>query len=684
MKFSYFLIKKILPTVPPKKKLVEALNLHSFEAENLRGDVFEVSLPANRYSDASSHLGIAREAAFIFGKKLKQPIKIIINPPSNRGFLEVAIKAPKLCPRYSARYFEIKKVGSSPSWLKKILKSCGLKPINDIVDLMNYVMLETGQPLHAFDFDKIFPEKTRLTDIRSTKRIEKKTIVVRLAKNGETIETLDGQKITLDSQTLVIADKKKPLAIAGIKGGASSGINSETRRIVVEAANFDSASIYKSSRRLNLFTDAASRFSHSISPALVDWGMDRVTELLLQKGAKLIDSIDIYPQPVGKEIIEFDLRKYEKVVGEKADLKITEKSFKTLGFEIKKITPNSFLVEIPPWRSDIQNFEDLVEEVARFSGYNKISPQTPLFFIKPPEEEDKFILKDRIRQFLVNLHFDEVYNYSFISENDFKKFLADELEKEKLVELQNPISEDKKYLRPSLLPKLFENIEQNSHFSLDNEKHLRIFELGKVFAKSRNAILEELFLGMVLSRKNSPHLILELKGIIDELLGSFGLTDISFVELSPSSKSLVKPLALLRVESDHIVLGNIKLFSWPKNMWVAAAQINTEKLLRLVKEEIEFKPLPKYPSITRDISLLVEPNIRIGEILNLIQEVSPVLVVDVDLIDDYIDERFGSKHSLTFRIVFRAEDRTLTDEEVNGEMMKISDILRQNFGAEIR
>lgn len=701
MKFSYFLIKKILPTIPPKKELIEALNLHSFEAEDLGGDVFEVSLPANRYSDASSHIGIAREIASVFARKFKTPIKSIINPPSGYGFLRVTIKTPELCPRYAAYCFEIGKVGSSPAWLKKVLKSCGLKSINDIVDLMNYVMLETGQPLHAFDFDKLSPERSNPANILSLGEKERgrggKDIIVRLAKTGEIIETLDGQRIVLDPQTLVIADKEKPLAIAGIKGGVNSGIDSGTRRIIVEAANFDAVRIYKSSHRLNLLTDAALRFSHNISPALVDWGISRATELLTQKGAKLIDSVDIYPRPVGNEIIEFDEERYERIIGEKADFQKIEKIFKSLGFEVKKtnILPQkskksvfaqskSFLVEIPPWRSDIENFEDLVEEAARLFGYNKIQPRPPHFRIQPAEEEDKFTLKDRIRQFLVNLQFDEVYNYSFISENDFRKLLAGQLEKEKLVELENPISEDKKYLRPSLLPGLFKNIEVNSNLSLGSEKCFRIFELGKVFSRLKNTILEELGLGIVLLQKNNPQLILELKGIIDELLRSFGLTDISFVESSFLSKSSVRSLALLRIESDHAVLGSIKLFSLPNHFWAATAEINIEKLLHLAEEEVEFKPLPKYPSIIRDISLLVASSVRIGEVLSLIQKVDQKLIVDVDLIDDYVDEKFEGKHSLTFRIVFRAEDRTLTDEEVNKKVEEISKILRRNFGAEIR
>ena len=662
MKFSYSLIKKFLTKAPPKTKLADALNMRSFETENLAGDLLEISLPPNRYSDAASHLGIAREVSTIFGLKLENLIPAIVNPPSNKGLLEVKIENRNLCPRYAARYFEIKKISQSPLWIQKSLKACGLKPINNVVDLMNYVMLETGQPLHAFDADKL----------KGTKKKTKNFILIRKAKKGEKIETLDGQKFTLDSGILVIADAERPLAIAGIKGGQNSGVSRRTKRIIVEAANFDPVTIFKGSRRLNLPTDAALRFSHGISPALVDFGLDRATLLLKKAGAKLVDSVDIYPRPIGEELIEFKLDKYRDLIGADVSLTKAKRIFGGLGFivEPKKATTSSFMVRIPEWRTDIEDFEDLAEEVARLTDYNALRPQAPLVSIKPAHEEDAVIFKDKVRRILTNLQLDEVYNPSFLGEDELKNSHEFRSVFGKTVLVENPIAEDKKYLRPSLAPLLLKNIKDNSRFL----EQIRIFEIGKIFYEKRGVPGEKLSLGIALAAKKEPRLILEIKGLADELLKGLGVSDYSIIHQGEG----------LRAESGNQVLGIMRLAHLEKNWVAAVGEFDLDKVLGLTEEEKEFVPLKKFPAIMRDISILVGREVRIGEILEAIQAASPKLIENVDLIDEYIDERFGGKQSLTFRIVFQAEDRTLTDDEVNMEIKKITLALAKKFRAKVR
>ncbi len=687
MKFSYSFLKKFLSSPPAKKRLIEGLSFHSFETEEAGGDVLEITLPANRYSDAASHLGIAREAAVIFGLSArggsawggKNPVREIINPPTDQGFLKVEIKNNDLCPRYAARFFEIKKVSSSPIWMQKILKSCGLKPINNIVDLMNYVMLEVGQPLHAFDFDKIKGANPKSKSLiskqaQNSKLQIPKTIIIRRARNGEKIETLDEQKFTLDKETLVIADAEKALAIAGVKGGLNSGVDKKTKRIIVEAANFESTGIYKTSRRLKLQTDASLRFSHSLSPALVDFGLDRATELLVKSGAKLIDSVDVYPKPVGEELIEFDTEKYEKLIGASVAPDRAKNYFRALGFIIessKTKSPSSFWVRIPAWRTDIENFEDLAEEIGRLSDYNKLKPAAPSVSIKPAEEEDIIILKDRIRDFLRSVGIDEVYNYSFVSDQrpatSDQKFLSPSAG---LVELENPLSDEFKYLRADIVTNLIKNIESNSRFF----DKVRIFEIGKIFFRHKDKVEEKLHLGIALSGEEKKPLTLELKGIADELLRGLGLTDFYFVEAG----------GVLRIENKHQILGYLDVARLAKKKNISVAEFDLEKILPLVEEERQFKPLSKYPAVIRDISILVSKDVRIGDILQEIQESSPELIENVDLFDEYEDEKFAGRKSITFRIVFQAEDRTLTDKEVNEEMKKIESILKKTFKAEIR
>jgi phenylalanyl-tRNA synthetase beta chain len=675
MKFSYFLIKKLLLSahrpeksggqmkLPSKARLIEALNMHSFETADARGDAVEISLPANRWSDAASHFGIARESAAIFGFKLGNYTERIVNPPEDRGFLEVNILDKKDCPRYAARLFEIKKISSSPRWLQNVLKTCGVNPINDVVDLMNYVMLEIGQPLHAFDAEKLKSSKKGVWQI-----------IVRRAKNGEKIETLDGQRFAVGRNVLVIADAQNPLAIAGIKGGASSGVSRSTRRIIVEAANFNPVLIYKASRELKLATDASLRFSHGLSPALVDFGLDRVTELLVENGAKLLDSVDIASWRGTEEVIEFSCAKYENVVGAPVKIDKAKRYFELLGFGVDKSKrDNSFFVRIPPWRTDLEEPEDLIEEIARLENYNKFLPAPPVVSIKPAHEEDVIVLKDKVRTALVNFQFDEVCNSSFLGDADFKEAEKAGLRPEfwgRTAYVLNPVAEDKKYLRPSLLPLLLKNAESNSRFF----DAVRIFEIGKVFNRKAGGVGEKLSLGVVLAAKKEPRLILEIKGVADDLLKSLGVDDFSLV---PSGDTL-------RVEVDHRVLGAMYPVRMERGWTAAFGEFDLDKILDFTEEEKEYVPLKRFPAVMRDISILVSRDVRIGDVLQEIQDVGPELIENVDLIDEYVDEKMGGKQSLTFRIIFQAEDRTLTDEEVNAEIKKITSALAKNFRAEVR
>ncbi len=660
MKFSYSLLKKLLPTVPKKTKLIEVLNMHSFETEDAGGDVLEISLPPNRYSDAASHIGIAREAAAILSLKFKNPIRAIVNLPADLGLLNIKIQDAKICPRYSARCFQIKDIKASPRWMQDFLSACGLKPIGNVVDIMNYVMLETGQPLHAFDYEKIGGRK----------------IIVRKARKKEKIKTLDGQSFSLDQSVLVIADKTIPLAIAGIKGGLASGVGPKTKRIVVEAANFDPTTIFKTARKLKLQTDAVLRFSHGLSPALVDWGLDRATKLLLDAGARLLDSADAYPQPVGEEVIGFDQLRYAALIGANVKIDEARKFFQALGFSIDepKNPPGTrlakggksqkLLVRIPAWRTDVEEAEDLIEEVVRLKGYNSLRPVSPVVSVKPAREEDFIILKDRVRISLKNLQLDEVYNSSFVGEADARG------RESGLVELENPIAEDKKYLRPSLLPLLLKNIEDNARFF----DRVRIFEVGKIFSSMKSVPKERLSLGIALAEKDNHRLILELKGIVDELLKSLGVDDFSFVAAGEK----------IRIEVDHKVLGSLAQINLEKRFVAALGEFDLEATLAFTEDAKEYVPLKRFPAVLRDISVVVGSDQRIDEVLQEIQDANRKLIENVDLVDEYTDEKLGGRRSLTFRIIFQAEERTLTDEEVNREMEKIVAVLSGKFKAEIR
>jgi len=631
MKFSYSLIKEMVPGLPAKRRLVEELNLKSFEAEDGRGDLINIEIPHNRYSDAASHLGVAREAAAVFNLKLKEPkgIAKILKFPS-RKILNVKIDNRDLCPRYTALLVEVDSVGQSPSWLKRYLTTCGLKPINVVVDVMNYVMLETGQPLHAFDADKI-----------------KKGLAVRLAKKGEVITTLDNQKFKLDGEVLVIADAAGPVAIAGIKGGKGAEVNAKTRRIIIEAANFDSVNIYKTSKKLNLTTDASSRFTHGMSPSLTEIGVSRAATLLEELvGGRVKDSVDIDKALSSRKIIGFSIDKFSSLIGLNLDKKEVIPYLVRLRFKIilSKKKEFDFLVEAPKVRTDINVFEDLVEEVARLYDYNKIPSKPPLIRIEPAREEITLKIKDKIRSFLTGAGFSEVYNYSFSSKG-----------KEISYELENPIASDKNFLRKNLKGGLQDGLRDNSRFFND----IRIFEIGKVFNKKTQ---EELHLGIALNSKEDS--FLELKGAIEHLLQQLGVVDLFF---RPKDGGLI-------VESDDKILGEIVFLRKDS----VAAEINLDKLTRLVEEEYEFLPLPKYPAVMRDLSLEMREAVQVGDILNAIETAPAKNVRNVDLIDYYDPKRF------TFRLVFQSEKKTLTDEEVNKELDSIIKALKRRFRLQVR
>ncbi len=670
MKFSFVLIKKLVPAIKDKKDLITKLNFYSFEAIDAGANTLDISIPPNRFSDAASHWGITREISAILGRNFQFPIPAQFSRKASKSSFGVSIQDKKLCPRYSAQYFDNIKIASSPEWIKKVLLDCGLRPINNVVDIMNYAMLETGQPLHAFDYDKLSQSVNRQAQI-----------IVRRAKKGEKITTLDDKTYQLDENILIIADSKNPLAIAGIKGGKHAEVDKNTKRIVVESANFNGVNIYKASKILKLSTDASLRFSHSISPELTAIGLNRAAQLLYEiAGAKAGQFIDVNFIKPRKKIIRFDLDKFNKFIGLNLDIKNCQKYLELLGLKISRPSTiirssSSFLVEVPAVRCDVEVFEDLAEEIIRLYGYDRLKSLPPHIHLILSGFEDQIVLKDKVRKLLIGAGLDEVSNYTFIGETDlaFGKNWKNEV-----VELANPISSQFNHLRPSLAVGLLKNIESNFRFF----DEVKIFEIGKVFFKGeKNKLAEKLILGIVVASKNKKQAFFELKGIIKEFFSKIGLADYLMPEMNNNSNFL-QSNEVLKIESNEITIGYLGGVN--KNFvkgYAALAEIDLGELLKLVSEEHEYRPLPKYPSVMRDVSILVESRARVGEIMQAIQEANLDYIEDVDLVDEY---EFESKRSLTLRIIFQAENRTLTDQEVNREMEKIIEIIKSRFRAEIR
>ena len=667
MIFSYNWLQSFFQAkLPEPKKLAEILTMHFAEVEEIKKDgqdfTLDIDVRPNRAGDCFSHLGIAREIATITGLKYIGDTYVNLELREDKDlkakdFIQVEVKLQQACPRYTARVITNVKIEPSPRWLQGRLKVCGLRPINNIVDIANYVMLETGQPLHAFDGEKIESQK----------------IIVRFAKNREKIVTLDEQKFDLNPVVLVIADEKKPVAIAGIKGGKLPEIDKKTKVVVLESANFNSQTIRQGSKKLNLKTDASLRFEHGIDPNLTELAINRAAYLIqrIAKGKIAKGLVDFYPKKVLPKIIKLDLDYVEKLLGIKISVNEIKDTLKKLNFKLTETRSlrktNQIEVEIPSFRLDVNIPEDLIEEVGRIYGYQKIKSVFPISFLVPSKRNLDIFWEDMTKDILKEAGFTEVYNYSFISENDAKIFKSFQ----NLIELENSMSEEQKYLRSSLIPNLLKNIQKNQ----DYFSEIKIFELGKVFEKPAKE--ERILTGVI-----TGDAFFQAKGVLDILLNKLGISNIFYDEYRTAAEEreicwwYPRKCAEIKVDGERIgFLGEISqriLNEFKLKQKVIYFDIFFEKLSKLASEEHEYRPVSKFPSAVRDIAILVPYQVRVEEVLNKIETVGGSLVRDIDLFDIYEGEELpGGKKNLAFHIIYQAEDRTLSSKEIDELQNKI-------------
>lgn len=695
MKFSYNWLKDLLKFKESPEKLANILTMYFAETtvkhyskndalHNNKRPVLEVDLLSNQVAQASGHLGLAQEIGAILGKKFTYPKPYVKekNLPA-KNFLNIKINTTN-CNYYLARVVQGIRVKESPKWLKDRLIDCGLRPINNIVDAANYVMLETGQPLHVFDFDKINAKTGR-----AAKNSDKKTIIVRQAKENEKITTLENRTYTLDKNVMVVADDKDALALAGIKGGKKAGVSKNTTNIVLESANFNSINIRSTSKKLGLKTDASWRFEHNLAPELIDYAIDRLAQLI-----KKIAGGDILNGKVGKGvskeekiIIPIKWENWEKFLGWKIKKRQIIRYLSLLGFSLQQ-RKNYLLVSPPCFRNNIEIKEDVMGEVARLHGIDKVVSVLPRENIVIPSKNDFWEFREKIKDWLRGYNLEEVYNYSFISEKD-RDILPNKWQ-QKLIEIENPTSALTKYLRPTLLVNFLKNINYNFRFV----DRIRFFEIGKYYLEDKKKFKEYFVFSGVLARKeksNRSSLFYQTKGIIEDLFSRFGIDkhDYTLRSLEDTEYSLLLEQGAALYKNKDL----IGVFGTPKKEFlkkydcegnVVFWEIKLFPLLKLIDEEREFQPLPKYPAVIRDISFIISQNILIDKILNIFQKTVPAYLEDVDLFDIYTGKNLPSgTKSLSFHLVFRAKDHTLKKQEVDKEMKKIYKALK-GIGAEIR
>jgi len=705
MKFSAAWLKEITGLKKTTKELAELLTDHSLEARDLTntGEILEVDLLSNRVGDVSNHLGLSRELAAITNRKLKMPpaelkvdskIKI-------EDYLKVKIQNNKKCRRYSCRLILGVTVKPSPIWMQEKLVTCGLRPINNIVDATNYTMLELGQPLHAFDYERID------STTKGEQGPKLKNIVIRDAKKGEIITTLDNDTYKLDESTLVIADSHEPLGIAGIKGGQRAAISSFTKNIVVESANFDYWATHLTSVKLQLKTDASWRFEHKLSPELTEIALNRVCHLIqkIAGGTIAKEAIDVGVWEDGakgkeREIV-VPLERFAQIIGQTIDLSEAKKKLNALGFKVKNIKKNkvsAWLVTIPYYRLDITEAEDIVGEAARLIGYDSLQSQKPLGFLTMPEPNEQLDLEARAKDYFISQGFNDVYTYSFIGNNDYNELNT--YWQNRTVNLVNPVSQDAAYLQPlssiNLLKGLKNTEKQVNDFL--TIKSIRLISTGKTYEKNNNQFKEFPYIAGVLAIfDEEPEELLRIsKGILLRWLAREGLQAHFSLANDERYTGLenVDSKTMLNIEVEDQVVGWVSFFkretlaTFNQIKSVLYFHIDESVLLSLVLKANTNKqvvPLTKYPAAKRDLSILIQKNVSIADVLKLINDAQEGVLEDVEVFDIYAGKNLPEdKKSVAFHLLFRHKDRTLSAEEINQAMDKIERDLMARWNVEVR
>jgi phenylalanyl-tRNA synthetase beta chain len=649
------------------------------------GDViFDLDITPNR-PDCLSVIGIAREIAALTGEPPRlSPIHYEELEDSVDSLASVDVVAPDLCPRYCASLITGIKIAPSPSWLQQRLNSCGMRPINNVVDVTNYVMLEYGQPLHAFDYHKL----------------KGKQIIVRRAGSNETITTLDGSKRALTPNILVIADKEEAVAVAGIMGGLDSEVTDKTDTILLESANFNQAVIRRGCSHLQFQSEASIRFDKGLNSELPLLPLKRATQLLLElaggRAAKGI--IDVYPGKSKPKLISLTTREVKRLSGLKVNTDEILKILKALGFECQEGDSGSqILVSVPYWRSDTKCSADLVEEVVRIIGYEKI-PITRLGSPLPQQKSklspsaQQSNLKEKLRNMLTGFGFQEILTYSLVSLEKLQK-LSPKLElKIPPLKVANPMTKEQEYLRTSLRAGLLSTLSHNQKFE---QAGVRLFEIGKAFLPQDKDLPEEKeMLCAVLSgpraelswqANKEPLDFFDAKGVVENILNHLGLKasfDIGDDEILFPGRG-----ADIIVEDDKVgIIGDVHprvAQAFEISGAICLIEVDLEKVLTKITGIKEYQPIPRFPSVTRDIALVIDEQVSYRTAENIIQ--SFPLVKQIALFDLYRGKQVSKgKKSFAIRIIYQSPSHTLTDEEVDQTQGQMLARLRQELGATLR
>jgi phenylalanyl-tRNA synthetase beta chain len=627
--------------------------------------VFELDVATNR-PDCLSHFGVAREIAAIYGSELRPPKFQIREGEKNApDVFSISISDSDLCARYCGRYIAGVKIGPSPDWLKARLELLGVRSINNVADITNYVMLELGQPLHAFDADTLAGQQ----------------IIVRRADFDEEMTTLDGVERELNPSMLVIADAKRAVAVAGVMGGAETEISSATTNVLLESANFDPLSIRKTSRTLGLLSEASYRFERGADVEMARFACDRAAALIqeIAGGTVFRDVIDVYPRRRMPVIATLRRKRIEAFLGAPVPDSVVDRIFHGLGFDSKR-THDGWSVEVPSHRLDIIREEDLLDEIARHYGFDKFPATLPQWTGHGsglPLEGDERLLRHR----LAAAGYSEIVPMAFSDEATERKFRPNTTP----VKLMNPMAEQEAILRTSLVPSMLRTIQWNAYHGI---RDIQLYELGKVYwdgGERRSLIIA----GTGVLRPKSVHEterefdFYDLKGHVEELIDSFTVT------LQPANDSLPSYYHGGRAGrlGDVFVFGELhpdyaREYKLKHRVYIAEIDV---QLLFESRKEPSIEAIPRFPSIRRDLSLLLDKGTRYGDVENAVRKVSIPELVHVEPFDRLEKGQFPeSKYALAISLTYQSPERTLTDQEVDDFDKQILASLRTRLGAELR
>ena len=641
--------------------------------------VLELDLTPNR-ADCLSMLGVAYEVSAILDRPIKLPedslgVQVDLNHP-----VEIVIDAPKECTHYAARLVKNVQIKESPQWLQNRLIAAGIRPINNVVDVTNYVMLEYGQPLHAFDFQ----------------RLEQSKVVVRLARQGEKMITLDDQERVLNEDMLLITDGMNPIAIAGVMGGANSEVTDETTAILLESAYFSGSSVRKTSKKLGLRSEASMRFEKGVDPNRIYGALNRAASLLEAiAGAKTEGNIsEAKIETVEEKTIHVRIDWVNKVLGTQISLDEMNRIFERLHFKTEQVE-NGLVVTAPTRRQDITAEVDLIEEVARIYGYDEIPTTMPsgLFSqggLKPVQQ-----IRRKVKNLLEAMGLQEVITYSFTGKEQLTANQGLE-EKTNAIALALPMSEERQYLRTDLMPHLLEVAQYNTN---RNQSNVRIYEIGTVFSTDELQITtlpkeKQVLAGIVTGniptywkQAKEAYDFYSIKGMVEQILDLLGISDVKY---EPVSIKGYHPGRTARIVKGNDLLGYIGEIhpNLQKQYDLEATygfELDLNIAFAIANTEIEYRSLPKYPAIQRDLAVVVSQEITSHQILETIRNAAGKWLESVTLFDVYISEKLGNgKKSMAYSLVYRNPERTLTDDEVAETQEKVVLALKENVHAELR